>query len=275
MIPKKKNQTNNKKTPLISVIMAVHNSENFLEERILSVLGQSFKDFELILIDDLSTDDSLKITQKYKKKDRRIILLKNKKNLGPAGTRNEGLKKARGKYIAILDSDDLSHPERLKRQFNYLEEHPDIFLVGSSAIFIDEEGREIRRFRKYMNPELLSWRLPKSCSIIHSSIMFRNGQNMFYNEEYKYAHDYAFYLEALSRNKELINVPDFLVKYRVSGDSISVKKRREQVYFRNLIMRRYSFLNKRSLYAIKKIYFSLFLFFFYLRTFLEKRNLRK
>lgn len=263
------------KINLVSVIMAVHNSEKFLEESIESILNQSFKNFEFIIIDDVSTDSSLKIISKYKKRDNRIIFLKNKKNMGPAGTRNRGLKKARGKYISILDSDDLSHSKRLEKQFNYLERHPQIFLVGSSAIFIDENGDKIRKFRKYENSEILSWRLPKSCSIVHSSIMFRNGQKMFYNEEYKYAQDYAFYLEALSQNKKLINLSDFLIKYRVSKKSISIEKRKDQEYFRDLIKKRYSFLEKRNFSVMKKLYFILFLSYFYLRTIFEKEGFLK
>ena len=128
--------------PKISVIMPTYNSESFLRESIDSILNQTFKDFELIVIDDCSTDSSLKIIKEYKRKDNRIFFLKNDKNLGHNKTRNKGLKIAKGKYIAILDSDDISLEKRLEIQYAYLEKNPHIFLVGSSAIYIDENGKE-------------------------------------------------------------------------------------------------------------------------------------
>jgi len=263
----------NKEYPTISVIMAVHNSQRFLEKSIKSIINQTFNDFELIIINDFSKDKSLDLAKEYRKRDKRIIIFNNKKNMGPAKTRNKGLNKAKGKYIAILDSDDISHPKRLEIQFKYLEKHPETFLVGSSAVFIDENGNEIKRFRKYKNSEILSWRLPKSCSIIHSSVMFRNHKKIFYDVQYKYAHDYAFYLELLSKNKKLINLPNFLVKYRVSRNSISVDKRKEQEHFRNLIKKRYKDLANKNYSLFRRIYFSLFLLFFYLRTLPEKKGI--
>ncbi len=158
--------------PEISVIMSVYNEEKFLRESIESILSQTFKDFELIIINDCSIDNSLKIIKSYN--DKRIKIINNKKNIGVFNSRNKALKIAKGDYIAILDGDDVSLPKRFEIQFNYLENNPHIFLLGSSAIFIDENGLEIRRFRKYDDYELLAWRLPKSCGIISSSVMFRN-----------------------------------------------------------------------------------------------------
>jgi len=256
--------------PKISVIMPVYNSEKFLRESIESILNQTFKNFEFIIINDCSIDNSLKIIKEFMKKDKRIILLNNKKNLAQAKTRNRGLKIAQGKYIAMLDSDDMAMRNRLQVQFYYLEKNPDIFLVGSSAIYIDENGKETRRFKKYDDYKMLAWRLPKSCSIIHPSIMFRNARKFWYNQEFKYANDYNLYLDLLSQGKNLTNIPQFLVKYRVHPDSISFKKQKEQEGFANLAQKNHNSLRNKTNF-FNKLKYSLKSFLFYLRTFNEKR----
>jgi glycosyltransferase involved in cell wall biosynthesis len=136
-----------KKNPKISVITAVYNGERFLVKTIESILNQTFKNFEYILINDCSKDKSLKIMKEYKKKDKRIVLINNKKNIGSASSRNLGLKMARGGYIAILDHDDLALPERLEKEQNYLEKNPDIFLVSGQSINIDEFGNETTKIK--------------------------------------------------------------------------------------------------------------------------------
>lgn len=160
--------------PPISVIMPVYNAEKFLDESIESILNQTFKDFEFIIIDDGSTDNSLKIIRKYKKKDKRIKVLINKKNQGIAETRNKGLRIAKGKYIVTFDADDISLQKRLQIQYYFLERNQNIFLVGGSAIIIDENGRDFGVFKKFNNPEKIRKKLLKSNPIINSSVMFRN-----------------------------------------------------------------------------------------------------
>ena len=135
--------------PKISIILPVYNGEGFLEESLNSILNQTFKEFELIIVNDYSTDKSLKIIKSYK--DNRIRLIENKKNKGSIFSFNEGIKNAKTKYIAICTQDDIFHPRRFEIQFNYLENNPYIFLIGTSAIYINENGKEIRRFQKYDN----------------------------------------------------------------------------------------------------------------------------
>jgi glycosyltransferase involved in cell wall biosynthesis len=107
--------------PQISVIMAVYNGEKYLAEAIESILNQTFKEFEFIIIDDGSKDNSLNIIKRYAKKDSRIIIIKNEKNMKLAWSLNKGLKIARGKYIARMDSDDISLTDRLEKQYYFLE----------------------------------------------------------------------------------------------------------------------------------------------------------
>ena len=254
------------KNPTISVIMPVYNGERFLEETINSILNQTFKNFELIIVNDDSQDDTLKIIKKYR--DERIVLINNQKNLGVTNSINIGLKIAKGKYIASCNSDDISHPKRIEVEFNYLEKHTDIFLVGTSAVFIDESGKEIRRFRKYDDYKLLAWRLRKSCSIIYPSIMFRN-QGFFFDKDFGGATDYNFYYTLLLNGKRLTNLPYFLVKYRVHSGNMTVYNHKKQGELAKKVVENFKKLpdigNLRKAYYLSKI------FFHYLKTIREKK----
>ncbi len=219
------------KIPKISVIMAVYNSEKFLEESIKSVLNQSFKDFELIIVYDVSKDNSLKIIKKFLKKDKRIKLIINKKKEGPAEARNKGLLKAKGKYTAILDSDDIALPKRFEIQYSFLEAHPEIFLIGSSAIVIDEEGKRIGLLRKYGNTKKIRKKLEKNNCIIHPSIMFRRTSNLFYRKNFDFSEDYDFYLRILTNYGEIVNLEEPLIKYRISKDSAVSTKPNQKFFF--------------------------------------------
>ncbi len=254
--------------PKISVVMPVYNSEKYLRESIESILNQYFLNFEFIIIDDCSTDSSLKIIKSYK--DERIKLIQNKENLGTVKSRNIGLKEAQGKYIAIMDSDDISLRNRLNTQIYYLEHNPNIYLIGSSAIFIDENGKDIKKFRKYDDYKMLAWRLPQSCGIIHSSVMFRNTGECLYNEFYESAHDYNLYLELLDKGKNLTNLPQFLVKHR-EHDKATHEGTSKQEHYRDLTQKEHKHLNKKiGLYTQMK--YTLKLGWFFIKTYREKRG---
>lgn len=218
-------------TPKISVIMAVYNSSKYLSQTIESVLNQTFKDFELIIIDDKSTDNSLDIVKKYASSDQRITYICNEQNSGPAKSRNKGLKIAKGKCIAILDSSDIFLPDRLKMQYEFLENNPDFYLVGAGAVDINENGTETTVERPITDEKKLKQKLPKVCKLVHSTTMFRNTRTFFYREKFAYAHDYDLFLNILSQNKKITCLPDILVKYRVLPGSISFSKKIQQYLF--------------------------------------------
>ena len=219
-----------KESPKISVVIPIYNIGRFIEESLDSVLNQSFNDFEVILIENGSTDDTLKIAKKYQKKDNRIIIKTlPKPNVQKA--LNEGLKVAKGKYIARMDADDICLHDRFKIQFNYLEKNPKIFLVGSSAIIIDEKEKKIGIFRKYDNPKKLKKKFLKSNPIIHPSIMFRNTKKLFYREKFKCSEDYDLYLRLLTSGKNLTNLPNILVKYRIRKGSFMSTKPNQGFFF--------------------------------------------
>jgi glycosyltransferase involved in cell wall biosynthesis len=215
----------------ISVIMAVYNSEEFLEETIRNIINQTFNNFEFIVIDDCSTDNSLNIIKNYTKQDKRIILIENKKNIGLTKSLNKGLRIAKGKYIARIDADDIALSERLEKQYKYLEEHQDIFLIGGAALVIDKNGKEIKKYKPIVNENQLKRLLKKGNAIYHPTVMFRNEKNNFYREKFYYSQDYDFYLTMLLKGKRLINIPDLLIKYRINPEAISFSQRTKQKLF--------------------------------------------
>jgi glycosyltransferase involved in cell wall biosynthesis len=211
--------------------MAVHNSAKHLEKSVLSILNQSFHDFEFIMINDGSTDESVKIIKKYLDKDNRIKIINNKKNIGLTMSLNKGLQIARGKYIARMDADDIALDNRFQLQYDFLEKNKDIFLVGGSEIFISEDGEPIKINKRLSNERLLLKALERGDSISHPTIMFRNQKGARYREKFRYAQDYDFILSQLSKHRRVINIPCPVLKYRMNPDSISLSKRAYQSLF--------------------------------------------
>jgi glycosyltransferase involved in cell wall biosynthesis len=219
--------------PKVSIIMSTYNEPlNWITESIDSILNQTFTNFELIIINDnLNRKELFEFLNKYQKKDKRIKIINNKKNLGAARSRNRGLKIAQGKYIAIMDSDDISLPKRIEIQYNFLEENSGIFLVCSGAIMINEEGNLVREVPALVNKKKLIQRLEKKNTIFHSSILFRNKRGYKYREKFPYSQDYDLYLLILSDGKEISAIKDILIKYRVRTGSISFSKMAHQKLF--------------------------------------------
>jgi glycosyltransferase involved in cell wall biosynthesis len=219
------------KIPKVSIVLPVYNAEKFLDENINAILNQSFDDFEFIIINDASTDNSFNMLKEYQKKDKRIILLDNKKNLGCVNTRNKGIKLAKGEYIAAMDPDDVCLKDRFKIQVNYLDKHPEIFLIGGSAIVIDEEGNRMGVLEKYDNHKKIEKRLRDFNCMIHPSIMYRNTKEFFYRDKFIISDDYDFILRILSANKKITNVPEFLIKYRINKGSFTFTKKNPHYFF--------------------------------------------
>jgi glycosyltransferase involved in cell wall biosynthesis len=220
-------------TPKVSVIMANYNNEKYLPESINSILNQTYKNIELIIIDDCSSDDSKEIINNYSEIDNRVISLFNDRNMGPAFARNRGLEVAKSKYIAILDSDDIALRYRIEKQVNFLENNPYIFLVGGTVVIINENGDELNRVYCITKPSLLAKRLAVTTThtLYHSAVMFRNTREFFYREKIKYSHDYDLYLRMISSGKKLANLNKFVIKKRESHTSIASIKTNEQLIF--------------------------------------------
>ncbi|MFW6286091.1 MAG: glycosyltransferase family 2 protein [Nanoarchaeota archaeon] len=237
----------NIKLPLITVIMPIYNSQRTLEESIKSILQQSFKNFELILIDDASNDNSKTIIKKYANLDSRIIPIYSKQNLGVGSTLNKGLKTAKGKYIAIQDSDDYSHKNRLEEEYNYLEKYKKIFLVGSSINKVDLNRNLLYKTHRINLPSFLIklYLLFTKSLLAHSTVMFRNEKKYFYKPNIRSAIDYYFYLNLMYHNKKFKNISKILVDYTYNHNGISMQKSFEQ---------KIEEIHARNYYILKKIF---------------------
>lgn len=209
-------------TPFLTVIMPVYNGQAYLNAAIDTVLNQTFKNFELIIIDDGSTDNSEEIIRQYT--DPRIRFLKNDKNRGVAYTRSRGLTEAKGDYLAWMDCDDLISPEKFEKQLQFLQENPDIGICGTWWVRFGE-GRP-RVLKSPTDPEIIKASLLFYPAINPATAMMRmsyvNQFNLKYDHRLLIAEDYDFYFEA-SFHFPMQNIGEVLYSYRASETSIMKK----------------------------------------------------
>lgn len=211
--------------PILSVIMSVYNAEIYLKDSINSILNQTFADFEFIIIDDCSTDKSLEILEEYSKFDSRIVLIHKEINKGTKGfieNLNIGLEKARGKYVARMDADDISDLNRFEKQINFLENNTDVFIVGSYLNFIDENGNKINEKKAPIVDQDIKKKMYKNIALYHPVIMFRNS-NIRYREKMYGCEDYDLFFRLILDGKKMANLNEFLLDYRILKNSISRK----------------------------------------------------
>ena len=248
----------NIRKPQISVLMAVHNSMQFLRDAIESILNQTFTDFEFIIIDDGSTDGSAGLLRKYAVRDSRIRLF-FQDNQGLTKSLNRGLSLARGEYIARMDGDDISLPNRIKIQLKLMQEDKEVAALGGSPIYIDGKNRTL--FQRKMPLEhdeicqahLTGW----GGFIVHPSAMLNACMLKKvggYDENFKYAQDYDLWCR-LSRNWKLKNIAEPLIFYRYHNKSISNKTRNLQwSAVNNILNREIAIANKESPLKLNQCY---------------------
>lgn len=220
--------------PDISVIMSVYNDITYLDSAIQSILSQTFQNFELIIVNDGSTDGTQDILHAYR--DPRIIILENLVNIGLTRSLNMALSCAKGKYIARMDSDDISLPHRFESQFEFLENHPDHALLGSSYYQINTLGEVEKLIQLKTDHDEIVIELKTANHFGHGTVMFRKDivtQLGGYNERYKYAQDYDLWLR-ISENYLVGNLNEPLYYWRLTDGSISSVKATEQKYFADL-----------------------------------------
>lgn len=220
--------------PKVSIIMSVYNGERYLNQAIESIRRQTFENYEFIIIDDGSDDNSWDILSHYALKDPRIIILRNKDNIGITLSLAAGMKIAEGEYIARQDADDISLPNRLEKQKNHLDLHPETALVSCGLYMIDSKGNQIRRYDLDCNPVYIEWHLQFYNYLYgHSQVMFRRKTAERvggYRAHFKYAQDYDLWTRLLNYGR--INIlPDKLLKYRCHSASISERKTISQLTF--------------------------------------------
>ncbi|NQT20569.1 MAG: glycosyltransferase [Planctomycetes bacterium] len=219
------------KAPSVSAIMTVYNAERYVAEAAESILAQTFTDFEFIIVDDGSTDKSLEILQRHAEQDGRIRLV-SRPNTGIIGALNDGLALARSEFIARMDADDISLPERFSKQLGYLSAHPSCIAVGSRALMIDIDGAPICEICEEAKHEGIdAIRLARqSGALLHAAAMIRRETLKAvggYREEFLHAEDYDLFLR-LAEVGRLANLPEVLFKYRQHLASICYTKRQTQ-----------------------------------------------
>jgi len=217
--------------PLISVLLPVYNDARYVCASIESILRQTLPDFELVVINDGSTDDTPELVNQYQ--DPRIRLIHNERNLGLSPSLNRAIVAARGKYLARQDADDVALPHRFETQLRFLEAHPEISMLGSHACVIDDQGIETETW-SYPPPDDINikWNLLFRNPFIHSSVMMRRSvldQTGFYAEDPDRAlvEDYDLW-SRINRVAKSANIEEPLQKYRLNPTSVSVRTRSEQ-----------------------------------------------
>ena len=211
------------KNPKISVIMPVYNGMPFLKEAVQSVLSQTFTNFEFIIVDDNSNDQSPIYLKSLK--DRRIILLTNTTNIGIANSLNKAIKKASGDYIARMDADDISLPKRLELEYAFLKNNQAISLCGGWSYRIDKNGKTIDSLKYSTNPYDIKKVLIYFNPIIHPTFFCEKAffKNNLYNSDFEGAEDYELLLRGIDKFN-YANLPEFILKLRITKKSRSQKE---------------------------------------------------
>lgn len=222
------------KAPLISVIMPVYNTAPFLKEAIESILHQTEGDFELIIINDASTDNSLEVINNVS--DSRIRIINNEKNLGLAVSLNKGIRSATGKYIARMDGDDIALPTRFEEQLKTIKTGDKKTVVCSICLLIDENGNKIGKWKddsKYCSPTEIRKQLPNNNCIVHPSIFVRKDllADFFYDPEQQESEDYDLWLRMASDEVKFVKLSQPLVLHRIRKHSFT-RQRQQNVFFK-------------------------------------------
>ena len=210
--------------PKLSVIMAVHNEELYVEEAIQSILNQTFQDFEFIIVDDCSTDGTPDIIKKFNSIDDRIKLIRNSEQLKLPGSLNRGIKNAKAEWIARMDGDDVSLPSRFQMQLDYLDKNPEVDVLGSWLIKILTDGSEFTRWQLPESHNLLIWKTLFSNPFFHGTVIFR--KELFEKtggyDENAVLEDLDFWIR-MAPFARFACLPEYLYKHRES-EKIRIKK---------------------------------------------------
>lgn len=216
--------------PLVSVLLPVYNGERYLVSAVESVLRQTFGDFELLILDDGSTDGTARICERLAARDARVHV-RRRENRGLVPTLNELIAMARGDLLARMDADDLCLPERFARQIDFLCDHPDVVCVGSDVEMIDEAGRLLTHLALPLSDaDIQEASLSGHTSLFHPAVMMRAHvvrQVGGYRDEFYTAEDLDLWLR-LGEAGRLANLPDALLRYRLHSQSMSGRNLQKQ-----------------------------------------------
>jgi glycosyltransferase involved in cell wall biosynthesis len=225
--------------PIVTVLLPVYNASKFLIEAINSILNQTFVEFEFLIIDDGSSDDSISIINRFAKTDRRIRVI-SRQNRGLVYTLNEGIESARGTYIARMDADDVSDPRRIESQVNLMERE-NLDICGCHYEIINENGKFIDAVYCPLTDDSLLLFLCEGVPFAHGSVTIRKSfldtHNIEYGGEFKFAEDKALWIELFREGARFGNVDKLLFTYREVNGSLS-KKRKKLILDDNVKLRR-------------------------------------
>ena len=249
-------------TPVVSILMPVYKTAPYLREAMDSILSQTFEDFELIVLDDCSPDDAKEILDTYV--DSRIVRYRGEKNVGLSNILNVGIGMARGKYIARMDSDDLSLPDRLHIQVDFLETHPEIDLVSTGMqLFGAKEEIWIRE----QNPEKVKIIALYHSPILHASSMWRRQRfeenDLRFRQEMVPSEDYDLWTRAMVKGLKLVNLRQVLYKYRIHPAQATTRTdltaEKDRIVQQNYLRTTLPFLSERNREAFPNKVWPIFL----------------
>lgn len=212
------------KNALVTVLMPVYNAQRFLGEAIESILNQTFRDFEFLIIDDGSTDSSVEVINSYQ--DSRIRLITNKENLGISATLNKGIELASAELIARMDADDISYPTRLEKQFNFFKLNSDFALLSTWAREVDEDKNPL--LIEKWESEFYYYNLTFECRIYHPTVMYKRSAVIEVGKySTPYCEDYNLWWK-ISRKYKIANLEEVLLDYRSTAESLSRVSRKTE-----------------------------------------------
>ncbi|MFQ5686446.1 MAG: glycosyltransferase family 2 protein [Candidatus Scalindua sp.] len=206
--------------PLVTVLMTVYNGAEYLKTSINSIITQTFTDFELLIINDYSADNSVKIIESFN--DKRIVIHNNERNLGQTKSLNIGLKLARGKYVARMDADDMAFSFWLEKLVKFFEKHQEYAAIGAQAIVIDSTGRTKKTRMVPGSFHEITFRIFFDSPMNHVSVLLNRElilKNGGYDEEFKVTQDYELWSSLIRNNYTITNISEVLVSYRVHSGS--------------------------------------------------------
>ena len=260
---------------IVSVVLPTYNRAYLLSGAISSVLNQTFQDFELIIVDDGSTDNTKEVVENFQKKDNRIKYIRNEENLGIQKTLNKGIGMSEGKYIARIDDDDeWIDNNKLKNQVDFLELNQDHVLVGTGAVVVDENNKEIFRYLCPKEDNIIRKSILSKNCFLHPSVVFKKESFLAvggYDEssDVRHIEDYDLWFK-LGIVGKFANLNIYAVKLKNSGKQISFKNQRKQLNGYFLFIKKYKDSYPGYYYALVRAYLRLFLYGYLGLNFISK-----
>lgn len=244
--------------PLVSVIIPCYNASKYVEQAVRSIMEQTYKNIEILVADDCSTDKTLEILERLSLDDSRIVVVRNEENLKIVKTLNKLVELATGKYIARMDADDISLPTRIQEQVSFLEKTPDYVMCGTNAFHIDEDDVEIGHSSLPLSYDENRFYLAYYSTFYHPTIMIRADiykQNL-YSDEFLYAEDYELWCRLIFQSRiKAVNLEKKLFKYRLFNFQSSNVHHQEQIESSSKIFDLYEIVKKEYCEFHKNIFF--------------------